>query len=140
METGPRDQRTVWQAVAGLSIRDALAYGGVVLVIVGCIGTWVNVGIASASGFNGDGKWMALFALLVGFGYARGLRRTASFGFAVLLVWAVLEIVHIHHEASNITLLGEHFVHVGWGLYVAAVGAFVGLASWGEWVRTAQVR
>jgi hypothetical protein len=128
-ESETSGEHTVGQALENMSLNDALVYGGVVILLIGSLGTWVSSGIVSASGFSGDGKWMALLAVIVAIGFYRGRKRGALFGFALLLAWGIYELVHISNEASKLTVFGQHFVHVGWGVYVVIVGAAVGLAA-----------
>lgn len=108
LATEASEERTVGQALEDMSLEDALVYGGVLLLIVGSLGTWVTAGIVSASGFSGDGKWMALLAFLVAFGFYRGRRQAALFCFALLLAWGIYEFVHISNQASKLTVFGQH--------------------------------
>lgn len=123
------DCKTLGSVVAGVSVDDAVVYGVLILAIVGSIAPWATSPLSSASGFDGDGKWTALIALLAAGALATGRRVFAALCCAAIAAVGVYDAIHIHHAAEKIVLGGVQLDHVGWGVYLTAAAGVVALVA-----------
>jgi hypothetical protein len=129
-------------AVRGLNVTGGLVLGvtGLAALVAGSIGPWATALNISVSGTHGDGKLtlaaaaIALVALLVG----RGGAVVALLVSLAALGISVYNIIHISHKAADVTFAGTQVASVGWGVYVAAVGAV--LAAVGALAQTGAQR
>jgi hypothetical protein len=124
---------TVGQLLANMSVGTGIALLGVLIVVAGSLGPWVDTVFGSVSGIRGDGR-ITLGAGLVAavFTLLGSSRRGGSVSVALTVlcaavagVVAVIDIAEVSSRVADAELFGKQVANTGWGLYAVAVGAAV---------------
>jgi hypothetical protein len=118
-----------------------LALAGVVLAIIGSVGTWVHVSVSSFGGLNGsgvsDGRDGTIVIVLAVIGAAFAILRLARPGYrwpvwivlamgVIILITCFADIGDVHNKVDEARAFSPE-IHggVGWGLWLSLVSGFV---------------